>query len=419
MASETTHYGRRFFLHIMNRETKDHIQVEYSIQRHRETAPPPRPDDNTKNNHVVERFVPIAACKKITRLKGDIDATKISEEGVSRILCLQDKANRHPLRLHAPWSPESPFGLSLESLKIFNPFGLASTPTSSPRSVGIQRTLLEPKPMAEILYPALDGTFTLRDVDHQLHRVQIQLGPRNEFIAKFLELCLFALPGWTGEWMLTVWWSRCKACEGTEQKEWNALVETIFTVAIALDDGMGKRRKSELNPSSNTGSSASSSKGPGRDAFSLMLELEAAKPGINSLFSPAWAWALSSPMKEEEIHKSRSPTNKHITAAREFVRSKAGQECVASLLSNQDMARLMLTRLIISLHLLREERKLDIMTQDSNETVTRHVAPVLAQLGRWMGWDLWDWKHGHYFGIEGPINTSYGFEDGKTDPSGA
>jgi anaphase-promoting complex subunit 1 len=415
MASESTHYGRRFFLHIMNREIQDHIQIEFSVQRHRETMPSVHTEDNAKIGHPIERFMPVAACKKTTRLKGDIDATKISDGDVSRILCLQTKSKHHSLRLHAPWSPEAPLSLSLEPLKIFNPFDLASSPTSSPRSVGIQRTLLDPKPMIELLHPAEDGTLTMRDVDHQLHRVQIQLAPRNEFIAKILEFCLFILPGWTGDWMLAVWWSRYQACQGTEQREWSALVETIFTVALVLDDGgSGRRKKSELSSISSTSVSARASRGPGRDAFSLMLKLEAAWHGSNTLSSPAWAWTLPNPEKMHTV--ARPSTNRHIISAREFVKSKPGQECIALLQSNPALTRLALTRLLVGLHLLREERKLDITTQDSTETVTRNLAPVLGQLGRWMGWEEWDWKHGHYFAVETPTNISYGFEDGMEPP---
>jgi anaphase-promoting complex subunit 1 len=418
MASEPTYYGRRFFLHIMNREIRDHIQIEFSVQHHRDTLPLVSHDRNGKGKQARERILPIAACKKIIRLKGDIDATKISDGDISRILCLQDKTRHHSLRLHVPWIPESPFGLSLEPLKIFNPFGLALTPTSSPRSVGMQRTLLDPKPMVELLYPAQDGTLTLRDADRQLHRIRIQLAPRNEFIAKVLELCLFVLPGWTGDWILAVWWSRYQSCNGNEQREWNAFVQTLFIVALALDEGSGKRRKSDISSSAETSVSARASRGPGRDAFSLMLELEASWPDTKSLTSPAWAWTTPNQRPEEVATKTRLPTNRHIMAAREFVKSKEGQECIAPLHSSQDLIRLALSRLLIALHLLREERKLDIMTQDSTETVNRQLAPVLAQLGRWMGWYSWDWKHGHYFGLEMQNDMAYGFEDGKCSPDG-
>jgi anaphase-promoting complex subunit 1 len=401
----------------MNREIRDHIQIEFSVQRHHETTPLVNRGQNVKSNHTLERILPIAACKKVIRLKGDVDATKIVDGDVSRILCLQDKTRHHSLRLHAPWSPESPFSLSLEPLQVYNPFGLATSPTSSPRSVGIQRTLLDPKPMVELLYPAQDGTLTMRDVDGQLHRVRIQLAPRNEFIAKILELCLFVLPGWTGDWMLAVWWSRYQACLDTEQREWGAFVETVFTIALALDEGGGKRRKSEINSSAETNVPARAPRGLGRESFSLMLELEASWPGSNGLTSPAWAWTPSSKKQQDMTTKARLPPSRHILTTRDFVKSKAGQECVAPLRSNQDLTRLMLSRLLVALHLFREERKLDIMTQDSTETVARQLAPVLAQLGRWMGWSSWDWKHGHYFGNEMPIDMTYGFEDCKYSPT--
>jgi anaphase-promoting complex subunit 1 len=412
MSSERSHYGRRFFIHIMNRDIQNHIQIEFSVQRYRETTPTTNSGDLSKSGHLFDRFVPLAACKKVTRLPGDIDATKISDGTVSRILCLRDKAKENALRLHAPWSPESPFSISYEALKVFNPFNIAPSPSTSPRAVGKQRTVLDPKPMVELLYPGPNCVFTLRDEDRQMHRVQVLLAPRNEYIAKILDLTLFVLPGWTGDWLLAVWWSRYQACHGVEQKEWNAFVESAFIMALALDERSGRPRKSEVNVSAGTSVASRVSRGSGFDPTLLMQELEGSWPGAKSTSGSAWAWAAEKPDQGKDLNP-RSPTNRHILAARDFVKSKAGLECIAPLRANQDLARLALSRLLIALHLYREERKLDVTTHQSAGSLNELLAPVLAQLGRWMEWEGWDWKGGHYFGFEAAGVADYGYEDGK------
>src|ERR1700761_35324 len=118
MAAEPGHYGRRFFLHIMNRDTKDLVQVEYAVHRGKEMPSLSTLYGAPNLSAAIARVVPIAICKKVSRFKGHSDAMKISDDRISRIICLEENDGRSSLRLYAPWSPESTHYLSLHRLRI-------------------------------------------------------------------------------------------------------------------------------------------------------------------------------------------------------------------------------------------------------------------------------------------------------------
>jgi anaphase-promoting complex subunit 1 len=401
---EGHHQGQRFFLHIMNRETKDHVQVEYSV----------RPRQNPVQVVGMDGRVPIAICRKVTRLNGHLDVLKITDDKISRVLCLEEKSGESRLRLYAPWAPETSFEILLDRLRLFNPFVMASDPVSTPSSAGKQRTVLSPRRMVQLLHPGLDGTTTLRDIDDQLHRVQIQLGSRNEFISKIFEISLYVLPAWTGDLLLSIWWIQHQNSQQGEQREWGALVEAIFIMTLSLDEDASKRRKSEAPTLAHQTSPAKPHQPPPGDAFTQMMDFEKGWNGSQTWSSPAWAWAINTRPKAKPLTRSRPATNAHILTARDFVKSAKGQDLLRPLRSNPDIVQLTVSMLLTTLHLFREERKLDSMSVSSDTSLTSDLTPILAQLGRWLGWPGWDWKVGQYYGYELKAAAEFGFEDGKS-----
>lgn len=72
--------------------------------------------------------------------------------------------------------------------------------------------------------------------------------------------------------------------------------------------------------------------------------------------------------------------------------------------------------ILTTLHLFREERKLDSMAASLEANINGDLAPILAQLGRWLGWAKWDWRAGQYYGYEIKAAADFGFEDCKSIP---
>jgi len=73
-----------------------------------------------------------------------------------------------------------------------------------------------------------------------------------------------------------------------------------------------------------------------------------------------------------------------------------------------------LPHVLVALHLFREEQKLSNLSNDKTTLWTGDLTPVLAQLGRWMGWTHWDWKKGTYYNLDGAGVDCQIFENGKS-----
>jgi hypothetical protein len=392
----------------VNREVKEHIQIELSIQAQRRPVVDMRPGRPTSETQLATILVAIA--KKVVRLKGQTDAMKIEDDGIARVLCLRNKGTDSALQLYAPWSPETVYTVALDRLRIFSPFDVAAPSASSPRTVGKQRTLLETRPLVQILHPGPCGTISLRDIDDKTHRVQIQLAPRNELMIRLLKLILFVLPSWLGDFLLCIWWNRHQSNDGGLLKEWHAFVLALFSIAVSMDESVGGRRRSEVPAPRSSPSKTRKVSAISLSAFSRMIQAEADWDNQNVMAQSGWSGAAKDIAVSE--HQTSS-IGVLIAEAREFVRSKTGQEVSAPLRANPELVRLALSRTIASLHLYGEEIKLDSGQESHENLVSKNfnLPPVIAQLARWMDWTAWDWKPGRYYSVQ--CSAESGFEDGK------
>jgi anaphase-promoting complex subunit 1 len=391
----------------MNREAKEHIQIELSVQNHRRpwadpssgSVPSSRPDLAT---------MPVAIAKKVVRLKGQSDALKIQDGRIARVLCLRNRGVESTLQLYAPWSPETAYTVSLDRLRIFNPYDAGLVPSSSPRTVGKQRTLLETKALTQISNSGPHGIVSLRDIDGKLHQIQLQLSPRNDTLARLLRVLLFVMPSWLGDYFLCIWWNRYMATHEDVRNEWHAFALAIFSIALALDEGATGRRKSEVqNPKSSPSKSRKVSVSS-LEAFEHMLQCEVTW-GDNAVpHYSGWSWTNRTTTSGM---KAPSSVAALVSEARDFVRSKVGQDVSSPLRASPELVRLALSRILASLHLFREELKFDNSTEarDILTIGSIDLGIVIAQLGRWMSWTSWDWKDGHYYAAECPSHS--GFDD--------
>jgi hypothetical protein len=146
------------------------------------------------------------------------------------------------------------------------------------------------------------------------------------------------------------------------------------------------------------------------DAFARMIQAESDWATEDVLQQPGWSWAgkdLASSLKHT------NPLTTIISGAKEFIKSKTGQEASAPLRKNPELVRLALSRMLTSMHLFREELKLQSSheTGESIAAINLDLASMISQLGRWMDWPAWDWKQGRYYSLESGRHS--GFEDGK------
>ncbi|KAJ6153832.1 hypothetical protein N7470_006791, partial [Penicillium chermesinum] len=175
------------------------------------------------------------------------------------------------------------------------------------------------------------------------------------------------------------------------------------------------------------------------ESWEAMLDLETSSAGVVApwMKSSSWGWIVEQDAVEDLAARdaSRTPKNDQPNAnrstyrhnsyilrcaslSREYLRSPSGQRA-----SGQDgflpisgafpetTRCTALGTIIVGLHLLREEQKLSNCDTEESRQSLGMLAPILAQLGGWLGWKSWGWKEDSYFGSEMASIDRWQFED--------
>jgi anaphase-promoting complex subunit 1 len=369
--------------------------------------------------------IPVPSCRSVSRTSDVVDILKVVDGNHSRMVYLKEgpKAGRRSVWLYAPWSTESFVKIPLLRLRMFNPFDVTREIHSSPRAVGVKRTLDTPEMLEHLENTGPNATLDVLSSDGRNHQIQLQLRPRNEFVSKVIELCRFILPFWVGERLQIIWWNRYRAYGKLLQKEWHALTVSLLSLALALEDDRRSRRSHRRQ----TASGSASLKPVPDYPSALMTKFESSWNSQTAQNLSTWSWIpdsttfvtrspTASPGRRREKHNKNPRARNdhfalgHVTVAREFVKSPEGKDLVGPLRSQFKSVVRTLPKLLIALHFVREELKLNSVSRNSSDS--NLLAMVIAQFGRWLGWSEWDWKEGKYYHLElGP--TAYNLDDGE------
>ena len=376
----------------------------------------------------------------MTRHSAVIDACKISEGPCSRLLILeQSKDGRGELSLQAPWTSPKNFELP-PRLLLHHPYGIANDITLRRQREGGSKRILSQGPQAlNALEHASENCFDAVDSEGCRHRIQLQFRPRSTLVDRIIKVADAVLPSSAvdGETILRGWWETVTWLQARTEVEtdleWIAIVVLIFAIGVAFVDG----RRIEATPrqKKKKGGLLRSSSGANTnlESWEAMMSQEASKSGSTPawLQSEAWKWVATEKHQTMSPRTPRSsgsttfqttntvPMSKkcstlihYISLAREFVKSSAGQKAngphgylPTASSRDPDVRRTALASILVSLHLLREEFKLDTMA-----AIWLHqLTPLLAQLGTWLGWEAWG-KTGFYL-LENEDMESWLFED--------
>ena len=354
----------------------------------------------------------------VTRAKGVIDACRIDDGNISRILVLTETPDGYgELSLQAPWSVlmKVPLPVKFTISNIRN-LGHDATP-SAKREGGFKRVLSRgPRGLHGLRNSRRQGLVDLVDDEGRMHQLHILLRPRNPHVNKVIDVCRAVVPGPRGgEGILVTWWNvmqwlRLESIDAVDA-EWTALVITLFSMVLSLNKTMKPvQNRTHVKRKSRSGLLRSSS-GADLESWELMLSQETS----NGNPSPSWAENRGWKWLNDEDDKHLSPTNdlnpsnpifmqdfsenrtflrKHVTHARAFVSSTLGQSSIPGTLpaagnGNPESRKTALVDIIIGLHLLHEEQKLDTTMVDSFSTGALSLSPVLGQIARWLGWANW------------------------------
>ncbi|OJD15168.1 hypothetical protein AJ78_04563 [Emergomyces pasteurianus Ep9510] len=376
-----------------------------------------------------------------------VDCCKLVDGDVSRILILSSTIDgRGELTLQAPWSSLVRIELP-SSMMIYGPHGMSMTSSPNrPREGSLKRVLSDSSfDLRGLLHSMNRGKVDVVDKQGRKHRIQIQLEPHNPHVKQILKVCRFVLRQGdkAGDGILVGWWEVFKWLqmrsqgESDNELEWTAMVIVLFTMAVYFIEGnpskppaRQKRRKAEFLRSS-SGSSID------LDNWDSMLDQETGSHGVASswMMGSAWGWVSEVDLKSTEeiprgdhragLEAGANPRkNTYIlrcaALSREFLLSPQGEAAIGAegylptaVSRDPDTRRTALGTILVGLHLFREEQKLSTINAETSFSKTGILAPVLAQIGGWLGWESWDWKENGYYGVEMASIDRWLFEESR------
>jgi len=427
------------FVCLMNPDAGTLTKIEIEI---RDNAPAV---SSTKQGKRDQSFKNTAGNRQITVVdsKQDsflIDACKVRNDGCSRMLILRDCADGGSgLALQAPWAPSVSLQLP-KSLNVYDPYRIASDVSlKQKREGGFKRVLSQgPSRLAKFEHDGQTGKADVIDAEGTKHRIEIQLSPHNALVRKIILLCDSILPDITrsGDCILTLWWSAMSWLRSQPEDEldmeWTAFVIVLYSIAV----GFIEDRRSETTSRQKRKSGllrSSSGANTNLESWEAMLTEERSLSGVSPIWMEGEAWQWTTKQDSTSVH-SREPSSTKarssrpaITALplqkkcpylihcvslargfRQFIHeSPVAQEGLLSTAATIGNARIVLATLLIGLHLLREEMKLENLASDALHGIT----PVLAQLGGWLGWPTWGFKHTTAYMLESTNMASWLFDD--------
>lgn len=417
--------GKKVVLCVVNSEEGMLLLVTFLLQIHPSIPRGYSRRSSTKFGAVGVGYTPVVS--NVERQHNVLDAIKLEDHGASRILILTDEGELH---LYSPWGP---------SIRVVLPPTLTRWNTNvvgedgsrrGSRKKGFARTLsTSPDKYERLEYSETGGRVTVVDGDGVGHRISITLAPREAVVKTSLEtarVILGASAGPTvGEGLWATWIEVGKWLginnnpepvvvgrgqpgqpKIPEVDEWKAFVVTLFLLAVPSlpEHKPPPRRKS-------AGFVRSASIVAAKEWEDLIAGEGEWGSGPEYLKSPAWSWMVeedddrilaqiaqhSHATPKSRIAMGMTPETRKrnafitecISLAREFTKTPMGQAVQEEYYGNEvileQLRKTGLAVLLVALHLLREEWKLDVTTEGAG----RRLCPVLRQLATWLGWREW------------------------------
>ena len=373
-----------------------------------------------------------------------LDACQIFDGFHSRILVLgQSEDGFGEITLRVPWSTLIKVRLP-PTLLIHDPYQLDHS--GSPgryRDGGFKRVISQgPESLSALHQDSGGNSVDIIDQQGTRHRVKIQMSPANHLVRNLINVCHLVLPSDAVERepILRAWWDAVGWLRNRSEVvdlEWVAFTVVMFSLVANLTlDGHTQnttRQRRQKGGVLRTGNGASIDLA-NWDNMQI-------KEGYHYGSSPFWAHDSSWDwIAEEDLLSSTSPTNHHLhqprlstaivsqisqkstffwdcfNMAKEFVSSTTGQLAFGphgylgtTLCKDTESRFAALQHILLGLHLYREEQKLNILATNSLHTIT----PILAQLGGWLGWELWSWKNNSFYVLESPDIDHWLFDESR------
>ncbi|KAI9707673.1 MAG: Anaphase-promoting complex subunit 1 [Candelina mexicana] len=445
--------GQRVVMCILNRDEKTLLSLIFQTDISRETQKHPLPASRQQDRHAR---IGIGAHKlsiiDVKRELGIIDATKLTDGDLTRVLALKEtKDGRGELLIQAPWTASMKISLP-HPLAVYDVHSInqAFSP-SRKRDGGLGRILERPPPaLLGLEHSAIGGKVDVLDNQGIRHRIRVKMSPNNELIATVLDICRLVLPGTDrgGDGVLLGWWEACQWLQERPEvhanQEWTALTVIVFSMAVGFIED--KQTRTPVKQRKGKAALLRSSSGASLDleSWTAMLDQEGGPAGSLPVWikGPGWKWIVK---EEEGSSKDQSPgaqgpRSSRISAnmrfpapqicrknpflincsalAREFLKSMPGRAASGkqgylptAASKDYEVRRTALATILVALHLLQEEMRLDITKNNKAGAGVLGLTPLLAQLGAWLGWESWSWKESGYYSADDVEIDRWLFED--------
>jgi anaphase-promoting complex subunit 1 len=403
--------GKAVVICILDSDEKKLLVLTLNTKTHKTAG-------SVTENNMTDQDITVVSLGSVMRAKGVIDACRLDDGQVSRILVLTQTPDGYgELSLQAPWSVLMKVPLPAKfTISNMRNLGHDATPKAR-REGGFKRVLSQgPRSLDGLKNAKPQGVVDLVDDTGRMHQLQIVMEPRNPHVKAALEMCRSVAPGHRGgEGVLVCWWHvmqwfRLESLE-TEDVEWSAFVVTMFAMVLSISNrpqpsqkrGHAKRKSKSGFLRSSSGAQAN------LENWEAMFrqETENGNPFPPWADNSAWRWLaedneLGPPSTAdskifkpyEDDTENTAFVVRHVKIARSFVSTTFGSEAVQGCLPCcgdrlEESRKAALSDIFVGLHLLNEECKLNTMSSDSFSIGTATLLPILMQIGTWLGWKSW------------------------------
>ncbi|KAM3494526.1 hypothetical protein MY3957_002249 [Beauveria namnaoensis] len=346
------------------------------------------------------------ATGEIRRAQNVVDSCKLVDGDQSVILILSESMNGQlELSTQAPWSDRTSISPGL----VF----VDDTRHLQYRGRVVERDVKQRKSeifdltngsIVGLRYPRQHGVVDTVDASGRLHQLKIQLEPTCPQVCQVLSVCRNILQDALGErlhggWLHIVQWLRDQD-DSFPDIEWSAATVLLFSLVLNLGRVEGKSIKTTRLPVRK--------RRPASGSFGSIRESDdwkALETGetASSLGCPVWMmnrgwqWALDSSSESWSVNTDQlsAPrfTAKHIALAREYMASPLGKSAFGqsgymptSLHHGEQSRRKAVADVFMALHLLLEEKRLNIMSAEYVSPGRADLRVVLSQIARWLRW---------------------------------
>lgn len=263
-------------------------------------------------------------------------------------------------------------------------------------AAGKHRNLIAPNHVS-LLDSGISGTYDELESDGLRHRRQLQLTPTDPLLKDILEVFELISQDKVARSIRPLWialyssaYSQMSNLSGTACSiEWVAMIAAIFCCLMPILD------KKSISIAKMTRIAAGKHRADIHEKAHVMRRQQA-----STLFERA-PWS-----KLEQVTNDSSSA---LRADQVFLVALALADDFWSRSQHQasNMSTVEVTKLVLALHVLREEQKLDICQQQTKNLEI--LAALIAQLGKWLNLDAWSFEAPSYYQYEGAVELRWSF----------